>query len=72
VPLGQTEQVAHLVSLFPLHLATRYWPAVQVLHLLQTAFADFEQALDIICPEGQLVVHREQMALFDPEHGLEA
>jgi hypothetical protein len=64
--------VAHLVSILPLHLATNYCPALQVRHLLQTALADFEQARDMRCPAGQLVVHREQIALFDPEHALEA
>lgn len=71
VPLAQTEQVAHRVSLLPLHLATSYCPALQVRHLLQTALADFEQTRDMRCPEGQLEVHREQIALFDPEQVLD-
>jgi len=64
--------VAHLVSLLPLHLATNYSPASQVLHPLQTALADFEQARIMRFPEGQLEVHREQTVLLDPEQVLDA
>jgi len=59
------------VSLLPLHFETNYCPLLQAPHLLQTAFAELEQAFEMRCPAGQVEVHREQIALFDPEHALE-
>jgi len=71
VPLGQTEQVAHFVSLLTVHFETNYSPALHVEQLPQTALADFVQARVMRSPGEQVVLHRVQTVLFLSEQALE-